>query len=313
MSKLMSSIFAKATRFFAGTGIGRPPLVQKIYRFLYCHVIGKSAPLPPLLVNVQGHRMYVKATTISFAPSRIRSGFHEKYETELFKGIVKKGMVVVDIGANIGYYTLIAAGLVGENGKVFAFEPEPESYALLVRNIEANGYKNVVPVQKAVSNKVGTTRLFLSPDGNTSWHRIYDAHDGWNFIEIETVTLDEFFKDKEDRIDVIKMDVEGAEMAVLQGMSQILKRNDNLKIFTEFLPIHLEKFGSSPEGYLSQLIKHGFKLYAIDEQKEQIRPVDVDSPTQTRVGPNLLCLKEEYEKSSLTTSFTKASKGEPGG
>lgn len=303
MRKLIASIFTTVTRLLVGTGISRFPLVHRTYQFLYRHLLGKSVFLPPLLINVQGHRMYVGAATVDFAPARVRSRPYEKYQTELFRKIVKKGMVVVDIGASIGYYTLIAAELVGENGKVFAFEPEPENYALLVRNIEANGYKNVLPVQKAVSNKVETTRLFLSPDGNTGWHRIYDSQDGWDSIEIETVTLDEFFKDKEGRIDVIKMDVEGAEMAVLQGMSHILKGNDNLKIFTEFMPMLLEKFGSSPEGYLSQLIKHGFKLYGIDEQKEQIRPFDMDSLRQMRTGgkyTNLLCLKGEYEESSLT-------------
>lgn len=304
MRKLMASIFAKATRFLAGTGIGHPPLVQKIYQFLYYQLISKSAPLPPLLIEVEGQKMYVSATSIDFPPSHMRSGCYEKYETELFKKIVKKRMVVVDVGANIGYYTLIAAELVGEKGKVFAFEPEPENYALLVRNIEANGYKNAVPVPKAVSNKEGTTRLFLSPDGNTGWHRIYDLQDGWNSIEVETVSLDEFFKDQEDRIDVIKMDVEGAEMAVLQGMSQILKRNVNLKIFTEFSPTLLEKFGSSPEGYLNQLIKHGFKLYGIDEQNEQIRAIDIDSLRQLRTDwkfANLLCLKGKCDQNSLTT------------
>lgn len=303
MHKLVASFFAKVTRFLAGTGIGRLPLVQRIYRFLYYHLISKAAPLPPLLMEVEGHKMYVSATSIDFAPSSARRGFYEKYETDLFKKIVKNGMVVVDIGANIGYYTLIAAELVGKNGKVFAFEPEPQNYALLVRNIEVNGYKNVVPVQKAVSDKVGTTRLYLSPDGNTGWHRIYDSHNGWDSIEIETVTLDEFFKDKEGEIDIIKMDVEGAELTILQGMSQILKRNDSLKIFTEFSPTLLEKFGSSPEEYLNQLINHGFKIYGVDERKEQIKPIDMDAPGQMRSDwefANLLCLKAKYEEDSLT-------------
>lgn len=303
MRRLVASIFAKVTRLLVGTGISRLPLVHRIYQFLYRHLLGKSVCLPPLLINVQGHRMYVGAATVDFAPARVRGQPYEKYQTKLFSEIVKKGAVIVDIGANIGYYTLIAAELVGENGKVFAFEPEPENYSLLVRNIEANGYKNVLPLRKAVSNRVGTTRLFLCPYGNKGWHRIYDSQDGWNSIEIETVTLDGFFKDKEDRIDVIKMDVEGAEMAILQGMSHILKRNDNLKIFTEFLPALLEKFGSSPEGYLNQLLKHGFKLYGIDEKEEQIRPIEVDSLGQMCTGvkySNLLCLKGEREESLLT-------------
>lgn len=302
MRKLMALIFAKATRFLAGSGIGRSALVQRIYRFLYYHLISKSEPLPPLLINVECHKMYVHPASVDFVQTGPWRSSYEKYQTELFKRIVKKGMVVVDLGANIGYYTLIAAKLVGEKGKVFAFEPEANNYALLERNIAINGYKNVVPVQKAVSNSMGTTTLFLSPDGNRGWHRIYKSQDGWDSVEIEMVTLGEFFKDKEDSIDVIKMDVEGAEAAVLEGMSQEQKTNDKLIIFTEFSPSSLEKLGTSPERYLNELIKYGFKLYRIDEKKEQIEAVDFDSVMQICAGgkyTNLLCLKGEYEENML--------------
>ena len=89
-------------------------------------------------------------------------GVNEKYETELFKKMVQDGMVVVDIGANIGYYTLIAAKLVGNKGIVYAFEPEPSNYELLCQNIAINGYTNVVPIEKAVSKTSGKTKLYVN-------------------------------------------------------------------------------------------------------------------------------------------------------
>ena len=305
MRKLVASVFAMLTRLLVGTGISRLPLVHRTYQFLYRLLIGTSVSLPPLLINVQGQQMYVDATSVSFAPARVRSRAYEEQETELFKKIVRGGMVVVDIGANIGYYTLIAASIVGEHGKVFAFEPEPKNHALLVKNIEANGYENIIAVPKAVSDKGGSTRLFLSPDGNTGWHRIYDSEDGWNSIEIETVTLDEFFQGKEESIDVIKMDVEGSEMAVLQGMTRILERNDKLIIFTEFFPALLKKSGASPEGYLNELEKHGFKLYKIGEPMRLIDTDDIGRLSAIEQHANLVCLRGEGQESLLAEYLGK--------
>ena len=244
-----------------------------------------------ILTEVQGHKMYVGAQD-AVIDSLLA---YEKFETDLFKRQIKEGMTVVDLGAHLGYYTLIAAKLVGWRGEVFAFEPEPYNYGLLIRNIATNGYSNVIAVQKAVSNRVGSARLFLSRD-NSGDHRMYDSHDGRDSIEIETVTLDKFFKDKSNGIDVIKMDVQGAEMAALQGMGNIIKKNASLKIITEFWPIGLRRFAYSPEGYLNSLIEYGFQLFHINEQKEELEPIDANACMQMCSGErftNLLCLRKE--------------------
>ncbi|GAI28794.1 unnamed protein product [marine sediment metagenome] len=78
-------------------------------------------------MDIQGNKMYVNTDDRGFAPILLVDGVWEKYKTEVFKQMVKEGMVVVDIGANIGYYTLIGAELVGESGIVYAFEPEPSN------------------------------------------------------------------------------------------------------------------------------------------------------------------------------------------
>jgi FkbM family methyltransferase len=143
----------------------------------------------------------------------------EKFETQLFQSLLRKGMVVLDIGAYVGYYTLIAAGLVGENGKVFAFEPEPDNYALLLKNLEANKCNNVIPVQKAVSERNGISVLFLSAE-NEADHRIYDSHDGRESIAVGVTSIDSFFERKDCKVDIVKMDIEGSEMMALQGNDQ---------------------------------------------------------------------------------------------
>src|SRR5207245_2930011 len=98
------------------------------------------------------------------------TGVWEKDVTAYLMKLIESGMVVVDIGANVGYYTLLAAEKVGSHGKVLAFEPEPSRYALLEKNVRANDLKNVIPVQKAVSNKTGAARLYLDPRHNSGDH-----------------------------------------------------------------------------------------------------------------------------------------------
>ena len=195
----------------------------------------------------------------------IISGGPEKLTTEMFKNVVKEGDVVLDLGANVGYYSLLAARLIGEKGKVYAFEPEPVNYSLLLKNIELNGYDNVVAVQKAVSNVAGKVRLFLDKK-DTGAHTIYQPDDEREFTEVESVILDDFFKDKEHPINVIKMDVEGAEMAVFSGMSRIIRESENLKMFVEFYFPGMKRAGNAPREFARRLLEdYHFSILAIGE------------------------------------------------
>ena len=200
---------------------------------------------------------------------------HEKATTDLFKKTVKNGDVVVDLGANIGYFSLLASRLTGSQGKVFSFEPEPKNYNYLKKNIELNNYNHAQPFQKAVSDKNGTTKLFIC-DYDTGHHTI-NKQDGIQAysrgriakersIDIETVTLDNFLREKTNRINAIKMDVEGAEMLALSGMDRVLKDNKDIKMIVEFFPLLIEKMGSDPKEFIRRLIQdYGFSIYIIPE------------------------------------------------
>jgi FkbM family methyltransferase len=218
-------------------------------------------------------------------------GFYEENETEMFEKIIKAGDTVLDIGANIGYYTLIFAKLVGKNGRVFAFEPEPTNFTLLRRNIRINSYDNVVLEQKAVSNKTGKVKLYISE--NPGLHRIYDSYDGRKFIEVEAICLDDYFKNYDKNIDVIKMDIEGSEFGAVQGMTSLLKKNKNVKIVTEFLPSGLRQFGIKPEEYIELLIKCGFDFLYNIKRKRILKNEDIAKlPTEYASSEtNLLCMK----------------------
>ncbi len=269
LRKLKSVLFPVFLKFYqrlSGRGLSKiVPGTRAIYEFLL-----RSFWPNENVAEVQGSKMYVNVfdpdpnmrnTFRAYALKRI----HEEATTSLFCNTVKEGDVVVDLGANIGYFTLLAAKLVGRQGKVYAFEPEPRNYSYLLKNIQLNGYDQVVALQKAVADKPGRVKLFICPY-DTGHHTIQQyggikeyrpelAGDKKEFVEIETVRLDDFFEGIAVRPNVIKMDVEGAEMLALSGMERLINESDNLVMFVEFFPLLIREMGQSPEEFARRLLE----------------------------------------------------------
>lgn len=226
-----------------------------------------------------------------------RGNIWEPFETAVITKRVRPGDVVLDVGANIGYYTLLLSKLVGPTGHVFAFEPDPENFAFLTRNVAANKSANVTLVQKAVSNHTGPLQLYLDEE-NKGDHRTYDSHDGRTFITIEGVRLDDYFHDRTGPIDFIKMDIQGAEAAAVSGMEAVLTRNARITLLSEFWPVGLQRFGIDPGKYLDLLKSHGFTIYRMDEKRKDLKLANPSRLLRTyRVDnekyTNLLCVREQ--------------------
>ena len=299
MKRLKALAFQALTFIFkhtVGRGFGKIPFATAAYNSLY-----RRLAVSELILKINGSKMIMRisdADGVSYHLLYYRDGL-EKYETKLFKRLIKKDMTVIDIGANIGYYTLLSARLAGNKGKVFAFEPEAENYNLLIRNVELNEYKNVTPVKKAVSSNAGKADLFLNKE--TGAHGFLPDRDGVvGVTTVDTVSLDEYFKHTNYPIDIIKIDVEGSELAALAGMQNIIKHNANLIIFTEFWPWGLQKSGFPPREYWDKLVESGFKfIYLINEKKQRLELADFssviryceDTSLSSLPSANLLCTK----------------------
>ncbi|MCV0399646.1 MAG: FkbM family methyltransferase [Nitrosarchaeum sp.] len=244
-------------------------------------------------VEIEGRKMFCHGND-GLALSIFK--IYEPVETEIVKKYVKKGDVVIDIGAHIGYYTLLFSELVGEHGKVYSFEPDPENFELLKKNVDINKCSNVKLIQKAVTEKKSKIKLYLS-DEDRATNRIYDAqlNDTSNSIEIDATSIDEEFRDMNMKIDFVKIDVEGSEEGVFQGMESTIENNKNIKILSEFFPHLIKKYGGSAENYLKFLLKHNFKIYKISKEKES--PLtDIDGYIQKlemkNESTNILCVKD---------------------
>jgi len=227
-------------------------------------------------------------------------GIHGTHDFKIIKNNVKDGDNVIDLGANIGYFTLILAKLVGPTGKVFAFEPDPRNLALLKKNVEYNNYKNVIIVPKAVSNVNDKCTLYTGQK-TFGQNKIYKPKNTkiQKFIPIdsETVRLDDFFKTNGllDKISFIKMDVEGAEFLALSGMKEILKLNKNIKIFTEAEISYLEDAGSSYDQFIDLLTENDFTFSLADNRSETLTKVNksqLEKILNDEGSVNIFCVRE---------------------
>ncbi len=263
--------------------------LRRKYRHLKWKILSKlSYWYDGIIVgDVQGKKMFLDLSDRVHCETLYTTGMWEKNETRVFKKLLRSGMVVLDIGANVGYYTLLAAEAVGASGRVYAFEPEPSRFRLLEKNIQANGLKNVSPVSKAISNKTGTARLYLNPRKNPADHRLFDSSDHRESIDVETTRIDDFFKDQVRPIHVIKMDIQGSEVAALEGMRETIRRNKELVIITEFWPEGLRKGGFSPSEFLGTLVAEGFALQIISEGPQALQRVEPEEVLQ-------MCATEMY-------------------
>lgn len=258
----ISKLLIKLYRILRGKGI-YPKSMQGIAYWVFDHVCPNGIRKPEGVdFKIVVNRSYMSDVVRGL----LLNGYHQKYEMELFKNAVRDGDTVVDIGANVGFYSLAASPLVGINGNVFAFEPQQNNWDSLLKNIEVNGYRNITPVCKAVSDKVGRAEFYSTKQHLTECG--FGNHDNWVSLVVDTVTLDDYFKGK--RVDVIKMDAEGSESLVYNGMVGVLRDNKHLKLFTEFSIPMMTELDCDPSEYLHNLVASGFKLHYIDFEHEQL-------------------------------------------
>lgn len=211
------------------------------------------------------------------------------YETvQWCRQLIKPGMLVLDIGAHIGYFTWLFSDLVGPSGKVIAFEPCPENYPLLLHNIKARRCHIVEPVCMALSDDIGEVKLFVSKGNSTHSLNKELTQNQEGSVSVRSTTVDAYMSDlKNPSVGFVKMDVEGVEPRVLAGMAETIRRNPELVMVIELNYKALEAGGRSAQELIAQLKSFGFEPKAIKENGQLAPPLE-DSSREVR---NLLCFR----------------------
>jgi FkbM family methyltransferase len=219
-----------------------------------------------VITELEGHLVAAPASEWRLVAYFAFRGFPEPGLLKAFRSVVRPGMVVVDVGAHLGLYTLEAARALCGFGRIYSFEPAPDIFALLMQNIQLNGYRELEMIHarsEAVLDRQGTAILFGQPQdsGNSTLFRTPEVTET---VDVITVSLDDALDD-EAKIDVVKIDAEGAEPWILQGMSRILARSPGIHIFMEFAGTHLRRAGVDPFDFFQALLGMGFQIKRVDD------------------------------------------------
>jgi len=236
---------------FAYTGISKIRIFLNIIRLLFYKLINKTS----VITKIHGNKMLLDLKTLGTSEVLFVYGKRELLDTQILIEELKHDMNVLDIGANIGYYVLLEASLL-DNGKVYAFEPDPRNIEILEKNIKINNFSEKVSLfPYAVAEKDCVRKFSLSEQTNlNSFTRKYG---NIGHIEVKCMKLNDFAKEK--KIDFLRMDIEGYECMALAGMMDFLKEKENLKLQIELHPsvFNIGEFSFLEE--LSMLEKFGFR------------------------------------------------------
>ncbi|MES2953244.1 MAG: FkbM family methyltransferase [Patescibacteria group bacterium] len=288
------SLFKGGTKALRGYNLGALPGIRALHAKLY----GALRPRGFVEVPVFGRKMIIDAEDKGGAHEYLINNNFNPYETEVFRNVIKPGMSVIDVGAHIGYFSILAADGAGPTGRIYAFEPEPKNFELLKRNIALNNLTNVVCEQKALAERSGSDALYRDEQnlGNMSFAaaNIPESHRG-AVLTVSSVTLDEYCKDIP--VDFIKMDVQGAEGKVLEGGLETARKAKVMLI--EFWPYGLRNLGTDPRTFLDTIAGMGYTLYLLNESTHAMKPISPErllgisaNRPDGKGWANILCVRE---------------------
>ncbi len=217
-----------------------------------------------------GQKIFVDTRCVDVGSHLLLGGSWEANYAAAFTRLLRPGQIVLDLGANHGVYSLLAASHVAPGGHVYAFEPNPRFHSLIRDSIAINGFDSLVTlIAKAVADREGEMVLTFDDPHSARGRLRTDLPPSATGVEpteltcvVETVVLDRQFPDS--RIDVVKMDIEGAEGPALSGMVALIDRSPELKIMMEFCPRFMSAFMQNAEYVTEFLASRGFLCWKVN-------------------------------------------------
>lgn len=249
---------------------------EHLYRSNLVHRLSSlldRLPLPysRMIVNVLGNRMTGHTMDRFIALWLWKLHILENEVAPHLPSLCSRSMKALDIGANIGFYSLLFSEYAGPSGHVWAFEPDRRNVETLERNLSLNACCNVTVEPCAVGAKTEPGELFLS-ESHQGDHRTFSAGDGRSHVPIEMNALDDIFSHGE-VFDLVKIDVQGAEQFVLEGMRDVMSRSPNMSIILEIAEDQVIAPGCSSSETIDMVEAQGFRFGYFDRDRDDIVPV----------------------------------------
>jgi FkbM family methyltransferase len=212
-------------------------------------------------------KMYVDTRDISIAPHLLFGGHWELWISKLFCELLRPGMTVVDVGANFGYYTLLAAAAIHLDSHIYSIEADPHNFEILNKNVEVNGYQKIVMTYQCAAldtcrkvtlrqfkNHFGSNGIFCDPGDP----RIAGS------VQVPGFPLDELITEP---VDLVKIDAEGAEPLIFQGMQELIRRSPKIQILMEFAPQMIQAT-LDPREFLNRIRRAGLKVQGVSYESK---------------------------------------------
>jgi FkbM family methyltransferase len=244
----LAAAYIKATPPHPGRGI-----LGKIAWWIY--------PQPIVVKSRDG--FFISVRLCNLDDIGFMSTIHEVHnDRHVFVSHLREGMTVMDVGAHVGFYSLLISRAVGPSGKVYAFEPVPEIFACLKERIALNNATNVIPVPIALSDEKGVAKMSIKGMSSSLFRRVSDE-----FVEVQVERLDDFVeREKIERVDAIKIDAEGAELKVIRGADKTIRRDKPI-LMVEIHAATLQAAGTTPEELFETIVSYGYNAFVIRHGK----------------------------------------------
>jgi FkbM family methyltransferase len=269
---ILPRVFLNIYLFLARIGFRNVPKFKGAFFHLYRKINNKKGTIK--VRTNDGNLLYIDLEDQIVSGKLLQYGFWEEGLTALIKHILKPGMNVVDVGAHVGYYSVLFSALVAPNGQVTSFEPDTHNNSLLRANIRLNHIDNCQIEDVAVSNNEEDLVLHLDPE-NLGAHSVVNFGNSNKTVEIRSTSLDSYFKKRGNtRVDFMKIDIEGWEEMALLGAEEILSLNKEILIVLEFNPNAMKELNKEPGKFLEKIRSMGFIMYTVGHKNGDIEKHD---------------------------------------
>lgn len=264
MKSLIRTVYGTAVRAVKGSGLDNIAPIHALHNAILRRLRPNSVTVFDMVLHLDAH----DSLNLSI------HGEHEPVLTRFIRAVVPRGANAIDVGAHIGYFTLLLADTVGPDGNVTSFEAHPANAALLQQSVTDNALRQVVPMHCAVTDQDGMVEISVSNSDSVD-HRIFLIGEREGVL-VPCRSLDSVIE-AGTPIDFIKMDIQGAEGLALEGMRRLVSEQQNLILVSEYEPWGLKESGYGARQYCETLVSMGFQLHDLNEKSGELTATSPDA------------------------------------